>query len=196
MPRTAVPPHWRHFRGVYRAGPTRSPDSLAFRMDISVRRQHRGLAPESASRQSKTADGFDRLNAASPGRDIEEPDRLTHALERDPAQILELEVPLDEPRRVLRETVEPLRQFHLALHVDEANGDLPALALDRGVRLADLLGEERRMGWRWNRRPPADRPRRTAAATEVLADLDRGAARGTPNLVPHCVQKRRSDRLS
>src|SRR6266446_8795235 len=31
-------------------------------------------------------------------------DRLTHALDRRAAEILELEVPLDEPRRVLRET--------------------------------------------------------------------------------------------
>jgi hypothetical protein len=118
-------------------------------MDISVRGEHRGSAQESASRQSKTADGFHRLDAAPTRRDIEEPDWLTHALDRDPAQILELEVPLDEPRRVLR-------------------------------------------------RPPADRQRRAAAAAEFLADLNRGAAGGPPmaNLMPHCVQKRRSDRLS
>jgi hypothetical protein len=238
------------------------------------------------------------------GLEIEEPDRLTHALDRNPAQILELEVPLDEPRRVLRETdvprlgerlhalreaddvsvgrelhvqvvadspdydlarvepdadrerhavlgadlarvraggvtqterrvagalrvilvgdrraeerhaavpgelvdeplealdavaedaeealhdlrprlgVELLRQLHRALHVGEEDGDLLALALDRGFRLADLLGEERRMGWRWSRRPPADRQRRAAAAAEFLADLDRGAAGGTPH---------------
>ena len=37
------------------------------------------------------------------------------------------------------------------------------------------------MGWRWSRRPPADRQRRAAAAAEFLADLDRGAAGGTPH---------------
>src|SRR5262249_19865695 len=48
--------------------------------------------------------------------------------------------------------VELLRHLHRALHVDEENGDLLALALDRGFRLTDLVGEERRMGWRWRRR--------------------------------------------
>jgi hypothetical protein len=37
------------------------------------------------------------------------------------------------------------------------------------------------MGWRWSRRPPADRQRRAAAAAEFLADLNRGAAGGTPH---------------
>jgi hypothetical protein len=55
-------------RGIYRAGPTRSPDSLAFRMDISVvlapvRGQHRGSARDSASRQPETPDGFHRSPA-------------------------------------------------------------------------------------------------------------------------------------
>src|SRR5262245_32249158 len=73
-----------------------------------------------------------------------------------------------------------LRQLHRALHVDEEDGDLLALALDRGLRLADLLGEGRGMAWRGSRRPPADRQRGAADAAEVLADLDRGAAGGTP----------------
>jgi hypothetical protein len=235
--------------------------------------------------------------------ELEEPDRLTHALDRCPAQIPEVEVPLDEPRRVLRETdvlrlgerlhalgeadavslgrklhaqvvadspdydlarveadadgeqhavlganlacvraggvtkmegrvagplrvilmgdgraeerhaavsgklidvalealdgvaenaeealhdlrprlgVELFRELHRALHIGEEDGDLLALALDRGFRLADLLGEERPMGWRWSRCPPADRQRRATAAAESLVDLDRSAAGGTP----------------
>src|SRR5215510_586115 len=35
------------------------------------------------------------------GLEIQEPDRLTDALDRDSAQILELEIALDKPRRVL-----------------------------------------------------------------------------------------------
>ena len=42
--------------------------------------------------------------------------------------------------------VEVLCQLQRARHVGEEDGDLLALALDRGVRVADLLGEERRMG--------------------------------------------------
>ena len=76
--------------------------------------------------------------------------------------------------------VELFRELHRALHVGEENGDLLALALDRGFRLADLLAEERRMGWRWSRRPSADRQRRATAAAESLADLDWSAAGGTP----------------
>src|SRR5262249_36758937 len=71
--------------------------------------------------------------------------------------------------------IELLRQLHRALHVDEEDGDLLALALDRVFRLANLLGEKRR------RRPPADRQRRAAAAAGSRADLDWGAAGGTPH---------------
>src|SRR5262249_21908894 len=76
--------------------------------------------------------------------------------------------------------VEVLCQLHRALHVDEEDADLLALALDRGFRLADLLGEERRVRGRWRRRPTADRQRPAAAAGEFLAGLDRGAAGGAP----------------
>ena len=75
--------------------------------------------------------------------------------------------------------VELLRQVHRALHVDEEDDDLLALALDRGFRPADLLGEERHMRCRCSRRPPADRQHRAAAAAEFLADRDRCAAGGT-----------------
>ena len=59
--------------------------------------------------------------------------------------------------------------------------DLLALALDRGFRLAELLGEKRGMSRRWSRRPPADRQRRAAAAAKFLTNFDRGAAGETPH---------------
>jgi len=53
------------------------------------------------------------------------------------------------------------------------------------------------MGWRWSHRRRADGQRRATAAAEFLADVDRRATGEHPvgNLVPYCVQKRRSDRL-
>src|SRR6266404_1091695 len=72
------------------------------------------------------------------------------------------------------------RELHRARHVDEEDGDLLALALDRGCRLADLLRADWRVGWQWRGRLPADRQRRATAAAESLVDLDRSAAGGTP----------------
>ena len=108
------------------------------------------------------------------------PDELVdEALEALDAVAEDEEEALHDLRPRLR--VEVLRQLHRTLHVDEEDADLLALALDRGFRPADFLGEERHVGRRWRRRPTVDRQRHAAAAAEFLADLDRGVAGGTPH---------------
>src|SRR5262245_12059169 len=54
--------------------------------------------------------------------EIEEPHRFTHALDRPLAEILKAEVPLDEPRRVLRETDVP--RLGMRLHALRETDDM------------------------------------------------------------------------
>src|SRR4029453_11014430 len=80
--------------------------AAASALERGVARGHFTVAPD--ERGEPAGSRAIEASAERPhGLEFEEPDRLTHALDRDPAQILEVEVPLDEPRRVLRDTDVP-----------------------------------------------------------------------------------------
>jgi len=65
---------------------------------------------------------------------------LVHrALEAMHAICEDLEETVENPMPFLR--VDLLGQLHRALHVGEQDGDLFALAFERGLRLQDLVGE-------------------------------------------------------
>ncbi len=94
-------------------------------------------------------------------------DRLHHPLEHG----------VEEFARILRVAVGD--QFHRALQIGEQHGDLLALALERGARVEDALGEmPRRVTSRRGGTAAFARQRRAAGAAEFLARADRGATGG------------------
>jgi len=67
--------------------------------------------------------------------EIEEPHRFTHALDRPLTEILKAEVPLDEPRRVLRETDVP--RLGMRLHALRETDDM-SLAVNSMCRSSPI----------------------------------------------------------
>src|SRR5262249_12169714 len=69
-------------------------------LECGVERSHLAVAPD--ERREPAGPRAIEARAERPHcLEIKVPDRLTHALDRDPAQILELKIPLDEACRVL-----------------------------------------------------------------------------------------------
>src|SRR5262245_57285876 len=125
-------------------------------LERGVERGHVPVAPDERGEPAGTR-AIEAGAERPDGLEIEEPDRLTHALDRLVAQILELEVALDEPRRVLRETDVPRlgaslhalrkaddvslgRELHAQVVADSPDDDLTRVETDADRKRHAVLG--------------------------------------------------------